>query len=47
MNKYKEALECYLRARDIRTEIKDPNLKKTEANIKELKEKIGENISIN
>ena len=39
---YEEALACYLHAKAIRTEIKDPNLKTTEANIKELKEKLGE-----
>ncbi len=37
VNKYKEALACYLLARDIRAEIKDPNLKTTEDNIKTLK----------
>jgi tetratricopeptide (TPR) repeat protein len=42
-NKYKEALACYLLARDIRTQIKDPNLKTTEDNIKALKDKLGEN----
>ncbi|CAG0974305.1 Transcriptional activator NprA [Methanosarcinales archaeon] len=39
---YMEALACFLRAKDIRTDIKDPNLKTTVANIKELKEKLGE-----
>jgi len=39
---YKEALACYLRAKDIRTEIKNPNLKTTESNIKKLEEKLGE-----
>ncbi len=40
--KYKEALACYLLARDIRTQIKDPNLKTTESNLKNLKEELGE-----
>ncbi|VVB52243.1 Photosystem I assembly protein Ycf3 [uncultured archaeon] len=42
MKNYKDALACFLRAKDIRTDIKDPNFKTTEANIKELKEKLGE-----
>ncbi|HEX7627789.1 MAG TPA: tetratricopeptide repeat protein [Candidatus Methanoperedens sp.] len=42
MKNYEEALACFLRAKDIRIEIKDPNFKTTEANIKELKGKLGE-----
>ncbi len=40
--KYKEALACYLLARDICIQIKDPNLKTTESNLNDLKEKLGE-----
>jgi len=40
--KYIEALACYLLAEDIRIEIKDPKIKTTESNLKELKEKLGE-----
>ncbi len=41
-SKYKEALACYLLAKDIRTRIEDPKLKRTESNLKILKEKLGE-----
>lgn len=40
--KYKEALACYLLAKDIHSKIEDPNLKQTEANLKKLKEELGE-----
>ncbi len=40
--KYQEALACYLLAKDIRTQIEDPDLKQTEANLKNLKEELGE-----
>ncbi|VVB90193.1 Photosystem I assembly protein Ycf3 [uncultured archaeon] len=40
--KYKEALACYLLAKEIRTRIKDPMLKKTESDLKNLKEELGE-----
>jgi hypothetical protein len=33
---YREALACYLLARDIRIQIKDPELKTTESNLKAL-----------
>jgi len=39
--KYTEALACYLLAREIRIQIKDPNLKTTESNLKNLKEILG------
>ncbi len=39
--KYKEALVCYLLAKDICTQIKDPELKTTESNLVNLKEKLG------
>jgi len=39
--KHKEALACYLLAKEIRIEIKDPNLKTTESNISRLKEALG------
>ncbi len=41
-NKYRAALACLLLARDIRTQIKDPDLKRTESNLNDLKEKLGE-----
>ncbi|MCX9076293.1 MAG: tetratricopeptide repeat protein, partial [Candidatus Methanoperedens sp.] len=40
--KYRDALACYLLAKDIRTQIKDPELKRTESNLKNLMEKLGE-----
>ncbi len=40
--KYKEALACLLMTKDIRTQIKDQNLKTTESNLVNLKEKLGE-----
>jgi tetratricopeptide (TPR) repeat protein len=39
--KYMEALACYLLAREIRIQIKDPNLKTTESNLNSLMEKLG------
>jgi len=39
--KYTEALACYLLAREIRIQIKDPELKRTESNLNILKEKFG------
>jgi len=39
---YREALACYLVAKGIRIEIKDSNIKKTESNLNNLKNKIGE-----
>jgi len=41
-SKYKEALACYLLAKGIRIEIKAPNIKKTESNLNNLKNKLGE-----
>ncbi len=41
-NKYIEALACYLLAKEIRAQIKDPNLKTTDSNLKNLKEELGE-----
>jgi G-protein signaling modulator 2 len=40
--KYMEALACYLLAREIYTQINDPNLRTTESNLNSLKEKLGE-----
>jgi len=40
--KYKEALACYLLAKKIRIEIKDPELRRTESNFSNLKEALGE-----
>lgn len=40
-NKYKKALACYLLAKGIRIEIKDPNTKTTESNLNGLKDKLG------
>jgi tetratricopeptide (TPR) repeat protein len=40
--KYREALSCLLLAKDIRTRIKDPNIKTTDSNLQNLKEKLGE-----
>ncbi len=40
--KHREALACYLLAKDIRREIKDPEIKTTESNLNALKEKLGE-----
>ncbi len=40
--KYREALGCYFLAKEIRIEIKDPNLKITESNLSNLKEALGE-----
>jgi hypothetical protein len=34
-------LACYLLAEDIRLEIKDPELKRTQSNLKKLKDKLG------
>jgi hypothetical protein len=42
LKKYDLALACYLLARKIRIEIRDPEIERTENNIKELKTKIGE-----
>ncbi len=39
--KYREALACFLLAKDIRIQIKDPELKTTESNLVNLKEKLG------
>ncbi len=39
---HETALACLLLARDIRTQIKDPYLEQTEANLNDLKEKLGE-----
>ena len=39
--KYHEALACYIIAKDIRTQIKDPNIKTTESNIDALKGTLG------
>ena len=41
-SKYKEALACYLLAKGIRIEIKAPNIKTTESNLNNLKNKLGE-----
>ncbi len=40
-NKYKEALACHLLAKEIRIQIEDPELERTESNLKKLKEKLG------
>ena len=42
LKKYDLALACYLLARKIRIEIRDPRIRKTENNINKLKTKIGE-----
>ncbi len=39
--KYKEALACYLLAKNIRTQIEDSELKTTESNLNNLKEKLS------
>lgn len=39
--KYKEALVCYLLAKDIRTQIEDPQLKITVTNLKNLEKELG------
>ena len=41
-NKYREALACYLLAKGMRIEIKDPDIKMTESNLIVLKDKLGE-----
>ena len=41
-NKYRDALACYLLAKGIRIEIKDPDIKMTESNLIALKDKLGE-----
>ena len=40
-NKYKEVLACFLLAKNIRSQIEDPELKTTELNLKNLEEKLG------
>jgi tetratricopeptide (TPR) repeat protein len=40
--KYREAMACYLLSRDIRIQIRDPNLKTTESNLNKLKDELGE-----
>ncbi len=40
--KYKVALACYLLAKEIFTQIEDPNLETTESNIRGIEEKLGE-----
>jgi tetratricopeptide (TPR) repeat protein len=39
--RYKEALACYLLAKDIRLQIEDPILRVTESNLKDLEVKLG------
>jgi len=41
--KIKEAMACYLLAKDIRIQIEDPYLESTESNLKKFKENMGEN----
>jgi hypothetical protein len=40
--KYREAMACHMLAKNIRTQIEDPNIEKTESNLKNLKEELGE-----
>jgi tetratricopeptide (TPR) repeat protein len=40
--KYREAMACHMLAKNIRTQIEDPNIEKTESNMKNLKEELGE-----
>jgi tetratricopeptide (TPR) repeat protein len=41
--RYKDALACYLMAKDIRTRIEDPALRTTESDIKNLEKELGKN----
>jgi tetratricopeptide (TPR) repeat protein len=40
-NKHKEAMACYLLAKEIYIQIEDPELKTTELNLKRLEENLG------
>jgi tetratricopeptide (TPR) repeat protein len=40
-NEYKEALACYLLAKEIHTQTEDPEIKKTESNLRQLEGKLG------